>query len=239
MPNSPSAYLEPCPVADLHLDVGSRQPLAGIGLQVKSATIGFAVLNRSERAALSGTDIENRLAGLDVAQLEEQPVAALAPPPHGVAGRRPRPRPRVQRSGGHNTSFFNTRNAGLEDAPRNPVPTGAERQSEVFYTEVVGRARAAIGRATVRTGRFLARARAKTFSLAASGAFASFGVRSVIEPPSGSPARPTSPSGTTSSSARARGCRRSTGRVTPGCSRSETGRASQVNACSRPRARCA
>ena len=40
-----------------------------------------------------------------------------------------------------------------------------------------------MGRATVRTGRFFARARAKTFSLAASGAFASFGVRSVIEPP--------------------------------------------------------
>ena len=47
----------------------------------------------------------------------------------------------------------------------------------------MGRARAAIGRATVRTGRFFTRARAKTFSLAASGAFASFGVRSVIEPP--------------------------------------------------------
>jgi len=47
----------------------------------------------------------------------------------------------------------------------------------------VGRVQAAIGRATVRTDRFLARVRAKTFSLAASGAFASFGVRSVIEPP--------------------------------------------------------
>jgi acetyltransferase-like isoleucine patch superfamily enzyme len=47
----------------------------------------------------------------------------------------------------------------------------------------VGWARAAIGRATVRTGRFLTRARAKTFSIAASGAFASYGGRSVIEPP--------------------------------------------------------
>jgi acetyltransferase-like isoleucine patch superfamily enzyme len=47
----------------------------------------------------------------------------------------------------------------------------------------VGWARAAIGRATVRTGRFFTRARAKTFSLAASGAFASYGAHSVIEPP--------------------------------------------------------
>ena len=37
----------------------------------------------------------------------------------------------------------------------------------------MGRVQAAIGRATVRTDRFLARVRAKTFSLAASGAFAS------------------------------------------------------------------
>jgi hypothetical protein len=64
--------------------------------------------------------------------------------------------------------------------------------------------------------------RAKTFSLAASGAFASFGVRSVIEPP-----------------VRLAG----EARISIGddvfVGAGSTERASQANACSRPRARCA
>jgi acetyltransferase-like isoleucine patch superfamily enzyme len=47
----------------------------------------------------------------------------------------------------------------------------------------VGRVRAAIGRASVGGYRLVARAYAKSFSLTASGAFASFGARSVIVPP--------------------------------------------------------
>ncbi len=47
----------------------------------------------------------------------------------------------------------------------------------------MGRVRAAIGRASVGGYRLAARAYAKTFSLAVSGAFGSFGARSVLVPP--------------------------------------------------------
>jgi len=47
----------------------------------------------------------------------------------------------------------------------------------------VGRAKAALGRGAVGSYRLFVRARAKTLSLLWSGAFASFGARSILEPP--------------------------------------------------------
>jgi acetyltransferase-like isoleucine patch superfamily enzyme len=68
-----------------------------------------------------------------------------------------------------------------------PSPTlyvrGAEGRNGLPRLQSVGRIGAAVGRASVGSYRLFVRARAKTFSLLSSGAFASFGARSVIELP--------------------------------------------------------
>lgn len=60
---------------------------------------------------------------------------------------------------------------------------GAWVGNRATYTSRVGRVRAAIGRAAVGSYRLFVRARAKSFSVLSAGAFASFGVRSVLELP--------------------------------------------------------
>jgi acetyltransferase-like isoleucine patch superfamily enzyme len=60
---------------------------------------------------------------------------------------------------------------------------GACLEIDGTYTAGVSRVGAAVGRAVIRSYRLFVRARAKTFSVLASGAFAAFGARSVLELP--------------------------------------------------------